>query len=74
LTARVDDELVLSNAACTKAALPDPLRGFPTCQVVWEAQGQTLRQAAVSAGIDPDADRLTVGIPEICFVESLLES
>jgi len=41
--------------------------GFPACQVVRVAQGQTLRQAAVAAGVDPDADRLVVGIPEICF-------
>lgn len=27
----------------------------------------TLRQVAVSAGVGPDADRLIVGIPEICF-------
>lgn len=41
--------------------------GFPTCQVVRVAVGQTLRQAAVSAGVDPDADALLVGIPAACF-------
>ncbi|OCX66151.1 hypothetical protein BFP70_08610 [Thioclava sp. SK-1] len=49
------------------AALSDPLRGFPACRVVRIAQGQTMRQAAVSAGVDPDADRLIVGIPAACF-------
>ena len=49
------------------AAIHDPLRGFPACHVVRVAQGQTLRQAAVSAGVDPDADRLIVGIPAACF-------
>lgn len=49
------------------AAISDPLRGFPACQVVRVAQGQTLRQAAVSAGADPDADRLIVGTPAGCF-------
>lgn len=41
--------------------------GFPACRVVSVAQGQTLRQAAVAGGIDPNADRLIVGIPENCF-------
>ena len=49
------------------AAIHDPLRGFPACAVVRVAQGKTLRQAAVVAGIDPDADRLIVCIPTICF-------
>lgn len=49
------------------AAKTDPLRGFPACQVVRFAEGQTLRQAAVSAGFDPDADRLIVGVPQACF-------
>lgn len=49
------------------AAIHDPLRGFPACHVVRVADGQTLRQAAVSAGADPDADRLIVGIPAACF-------
>jgi hypothetical protein len=43
------------------------LRNFPARQLARVAQGQTLRHAAVSAGIDPDADRLLVGIPETCF-------
>jgi hypothetical protein len=47
------------------AAIHDPLRGFPACRVVRVAQGQTLREAAVAAGVDPDADRLIVGMPEI---------
>jgi hypothetical protein len=51
------------------AALTDPLRGFPAVAVVRVAQGQTLRQAAVSAGFDPDADRLLVGIPAAAFAE-----
>lgn len=38
-------------------------RGFPSCQVVRGAQGQSLCQAAVAAGVDPNADRLIVGIP-----------
>ena len=46
-------------------AIHDPLRGFPACRVVRVAQGQTLREAAVAAGVDPDADRLIVGMPEI---------
>jgi phosphomannomutase len=41
--------------------------GFPACQVACETEGKTLRQAAVAAGVDPDADRLIVGIPEACF-------
>jgi len=41
--------------------------GFPACRVVSVADGQTLRQAAVAGGIDPDADRLIVGIPDACF-------
>lgn len=41
--------------------------GFPACRVFSVADGQTLRQAAVEGGIDPDADRLIVGIPEACF-------
>jgi hypothetical protein len=49
------------------AAISDPLRGFPACHVVRVAEGQTLRQAAVARGIDPDADRLIVGIPAACF-------
>jgi hypothetical protein len=49
------------------AAISDPLRGFPACQVVRVADGQTLRQAAAAAGVDPDADRLIVGIPAACF-------
>ncbi|WP_288960478.1 hypothetical protein [Sulfitobacter pontiacus] len=49
------------------AAIHDPLRGFPACHVVRVADGQTLRQAAVAAGADPDADRLIVGILENCF-------
>jgi hypothetical protein len=49
------------------AAIHDPMRGFPACQVVRVADGQTLRQAAVARGVDPDADRLLVGIPENCF-------
>ncbi|WP_157046621.1 hypothetical protein [Roseovarius sp. 217] len=49
------------------AAIHDPLRGFPACHVVRVTEGQSLRQAAVAAGIDPDADRLIVGIPENCF-------
>ena len=48
------------------AALHDPLRGFPGCQVVRVADGQTLRQAAAARGVDPDADRLIVGIPADC--------
>ncbi|MDO6732477.1 hypothetical protein Q4577_20825 [Marinovum sp. 2_MG-2023] len=50
------------------AAKTDPMRGFPACQVVRVAEGQTLRQAAVSAGVyfdNPDA--LLVGIPAACF-------
>tara|TARA_R110000751_G_scaffold90577_3_gene177638 strand:- start:1848 stop:2126 length:279 start_codon:yes stop_codon:yes gene_type:complete len=49
------------------AAISDPLRGFPACHVVRVVDGQTLRQAAVAAGVDPDADRLIVGIPAACF-------
>ena len=49
------------------AAIHDPMRGFPACHVVRIADGQTLRQAAVAAGVDPDADRLIVGIPAACF-------
>lgn len=49
------------------AALHDPMRGFPACHVVRVADGQTLRQAAVAAAVDPDADRLIVGIPQACF-------
>ncbi len=49
------------------AAESDPLRGFPACWVVRVAEGETLRQAAVSAGADPDTDGLIVGIPESCF-------
>ncbi|WP_323007895.1 hypothetical protein [Pseudorhodobacter sp.] len=33
------------------------------------ADGQTLRQAAVAEGFDPDADRLLVGIPAEAFAE-----
>ncbi|MGR3793696.1 hypothetical protein [Vannielia sp. SX4] len=51
------------------AAESDPLRGFPACWVVRVAEGETLRQAAVSAGADPDADRLIVGIPEARFLD-----
>ncbi|MGO4908871.1 hypothetical protein ACEN2J_11140 [Pseudorhodobacter sp. W20_MBD10_FR17] len=51
------------------AAIHDPLRGFPACHVVRVAEGQTLRQAAVARGIDPDADRLLVGIPAEAFVQ-----
>lgn len=49
------------------AARHDPLRGFPACSVIRVAEGQTLRQAAVAAGVAPDADALLVGIPEACF-------
>ena len=49
------------------AAIHDPMRGFPACQVVRVADGQTLRQAAVAAGVGPDADRLVVGIHAACF-------
>ena len=49
------------------AATSDPLRGFPACHVVRVADGQTLRQAAVARGIDADADRLIVGIPNEAF-------
>ncbi len=49
------------------AAILDPLRGFPACHVVRVADGQTLRQAAVARGVDPEADRLVIGIPEACF-------
>ena len=49
------------------AALHDPMRGFPACHVVRVSEGQTLRQAAVARGIDPEADRLIVGIPAACF-------
>ncbi|MDT8856543.1 hypothetical protein RNZ50_16250 [Paracoccaceae bacterium Fryx2] len=49
------------------AAQADPLRGFPACAVVRVAQGQTLRQAALAGGFDPDADRLLVGIPATAF-------
>lgn len=44
-----------------------PLRGFPTCHLVRVAERQTLHQAAAARGIDPDADRLIVGIPQDCF-------
>lgn len=37
--------------------------GFPACQVVQIADGQTMRQAAVAAGVDPeDEERLIVGM------------
>ncbi|MBB3996070.1 hypothetical protein GGR95_003736 [Sulfitobacter undariae] len=49
------------------AAIHDPMRGFPACHVVRVAESKTLRQAAVAAGLDPDADRLLVGIPTGCF-------
>lgn len=49
------------------AALHDPMRGFPACHVVRVAEGQTLRQAAIAAGVDPDTDRLIVSIPAACF-------
>jgi len=49
------------------AAISDPLRGFPACHVVRVADGQTLRQAAVARGVDPDAEALLVGIPQACF-------
>lgn len=51
----------------SEAAIHDPMRGFPACHVVRVAEGQTLRQAAVAAGLDPEADRLIVGIPAACF-------
>ena len=51
------------------AALTDALRGFPAVAVVRVAQGQTMRQAAVAAGVDPDAAPLLVGIPAACFTE-----
>lgn len=43
--------------------------GFPACHVVRVAEAQTLLQAAVSAGVDLDADRLLVGIPVTAFAE-----
>tara|TARA_R110002020_G_scaffold458127_1_gene675357 strand:- start:2528 stop:2887 length:360 start_codon:yes stop_codon:yes gene_type:complete len=49
-----------------RAAIYDPLRGFPVCYVVRVADGQALRQAAVAADIAPDVDRLIVGIPAGC--------
>ena len=49
------------------AALHDAMRGFPACLVVRVAQGQTLRKAAVAAGVDPVANRLIVGVSENCF-------
>ncbi|MGR3723468.1 hypothetical protein [Abyssibius alkaniclasticus] len=51
----------------SKAAISNPLRRLLACRLVRVAQGQTLRLAAEVAGVAPDADRLTVGIPEICL-------
>tara|TARA_R110002124_G_scaffold68177_1_gene184796 strand:- start:976 stop:1404 length:429 start_codon:yes stop_codon:yes gene_type:complete len=49
------------------AAIHDAMRGFPACAVVRLQPGMTMRQAAVAAGVDPDAERLIVGIPAACF-------
>lgn len=49
------------------AALYDPLRGFPAVAVVRLQPGQTMRDAALAAGVNPDADRLIVAIPVAAF-------
>ncbi len=59
---------ILTDRAAQLAWLSTAQRdGFPACRVVSVAQGNTLRQAAVAGGIDPDADRLIVGILQACF-------